>query len=67
MVRHRLWRERPIVKWGAVAPEIIDTVMAFVGDTCISRRYAGEGTVYKFFVFDPKTCNTKGAAVWERH
>ena len=67
MVHHRLWRERPIGTWGAVALEIIDTVMAFVGDTSISRRYTGERTLYDFLVFDPEACMTEGAAGWEGH
>ena len=48
-------------------PEIVDTVMAFVGDTSISRRDAGDTTLYEFLVFDPDCWILEGAAVWEGH
>ena len=41
--------------------------MAFVGDTSISRRYAGDPTLYEFLVFNPEVLMTEGSAVCEGH
>ena len=53
-----------------LSPEIIHTVLTFVGDPSISRRYAGDTTLHEFLVLEIRLQEDlpfERAAVWEGH